>query len=389
MAEAKIAQAREVLLRSIEAIPADVTAVLLSGGLDTSIIVDAVPGHRFTDAITVSCGSGVGAEHDLGYATTIAQAHGLRHHVVAVANPMDLMSPDPEGALALTIRILQTFDPMDLRGGVAITRALQQAKMLGITAIVTGDAADELFAGYSFLTSQPAEKLRAWIERAAAHMKFCGSAIGEALGIVVHQPFMHPDVIAFALTCSKDDLVGPDPVDASVTHGKVILRHAFPEAHSCWRPKVPLETGSGTTPLAALFKETTDPSVFEVEKRAVFAEDGIVIRDPEHLHYYRIFKRIFASTTSDDVRTPQIAAAQLGKVETRKPLPAFVLRVNEVIAYYTQREPDITYEGALVVSQHPVIQTTKAKDELGYQQLALPESITKSIDWLRSTNQLP
>ncbi|OQR91085.1 oxidoreductase [Achlya hypogyna] len=89
----------------------------------------------------------------------------------------------------------------------------------------------------------------------------------------------------------------------------------------------------------------------------------------------------------------QIAAAQLGKVETRKPLPAFVLRLvgrwSEFIACFTKREPEITYEGALVLCQHPVIRSSKAKDELGYQQLPLAESISETIDWLRSTKQLP
>ncbi|EQC41665.1 hypothetical protein SDRG_01623 [Saprolegnia diclina VS20] len=301
---AKIAEARAVLLRSMAAIPSATTAVLLSGGLDTSIIVDTPSGHRFTDAITVSCGPTDKPEHDLAYATAIASAHGLTHHVLSYPDPMDLVNDDPDGALALTIRILETFDPMDLRGGVAITKALQHAKAIGITSIVTGDAADELFAGYSFLTSQSEEKLLAWIQRASAHMKFCGTAIGAALGITVHQPFVHPDVIAFALTCSKDDLVGVDPHKSALVHGKLILRQAFPEATSCWRTKVPLETGSGTTPLATLFQERADPANFEAEKRAVFVGDGIVIRDPEHLHYYRIFKRIFRQEDATSVEPP-------------------------------------------------------------------------------------
>ncbi|OQS06450.1 hypothetical protein THRCLA_01504 [Thraustotheca clavata] len=304
----KVDQARDVVLRSLQSLPPTVSAVLLSGGLDTSIIVDANGGHEFTDGITVSCGANAtnDPQHDLAYATAIAQAHGLHHHVVSIADPMDLMDPEPSGALALTIKILQTFDPMDLRGGVAITKALQQAKALGITSIVTGDAADELFAGYSFLTSQPPEKLKAWIERAAMHMKFCGTAIGDALGIEVYQPFLHPLVIEFALTCSKDDLVGSDPKDTSIIHGKYILRQAFPEAHSCWRTKVPLETGSGTTPLAKLFKDKADPIKFEAEKAMILSEDGIVIRDPEHLHYYKVFKQLFFSTEkSTDGTTKQ------------------------------------------------------------------------------------
>ncbi|OQR91390.1 hypothetical protein THRCLA_09017 [Thraustotheca clavata] len=88
----------------------------------------------------------------------------------------------------------------------------------------------------------------------------------------------------------------------------------------------------------------------------------------------------------------QIASQLLGKKETRKPIPAFILRLvgrfDEFIAYFTKNEPEITYEGALMVSQQTGIQTTKAKDELGYQQLPLANNIAKTIDWLRSTNQI-
>ncbi|OQS03662.1 oxidoreductase [Thraustotheca clavata] len=88
----------------------------------------------------------------------------------------------------------------------------------------------------------------------------------------------------------------------------------------------------------------------------------------------------------------RIASQQLGKEDTRNPLPAFLLRLvgqfNEFVAYFTQNEPEITYEGALMVCQHATIQTTKAKDELGYQQQPLAETIAKTIEWLRSTNQL-
>ncbi|EQC24892.1 hypothetical protein SDRG_17213 [Saprolegnia diclina VS20] len=87
----------------------------------------------------------------------------------------------------------------------------------------------------------------------------------------------------------------------------------------------------------------------------------------------------------------QEAAKQLGKVETRQQLPAFVLRlvgrVNEAFAYFTGREPDVTYEGALLVCLHAHIETTKARDELGYKQMPLAESVARTIAWLRETNQ--
>ncbi|EQC27481.1 hypothetical protein SDRG_14684 [Saprolegnia diclina VS20] len=87
------------------------------------------------------------------------------------------------------------------------------------------------------------------------------------------------------------------------------------------------------------------------------------------------------------------ASLLLGKSETRQPLPApllrFVGRLNEFVALFTRREPDITYEGALAMGCDPTVQSTKAIDELGYEQLPVAESIAKTIDWLRSEKHLP
>ncbi|RHY32011.1 hypothetical protein DYB32_002979 [Aphanomyces invadans] len=213
------------------------------------------------------------------------------------------MDPSPSGALHLAVKTLETFDPMELRGGVAIARALLHAKSLGITSIVTGDGADEMFAGYSFVTNLSEEKLQAWRNRAANHMQFCATKLGQALGISVYQPFIQPDVVAFALSCTKDDLVA---THGGAVHGKFVLRAAFPEAFSRWRDKVPLETGTqsqksrvwlmwhdsgaGTTPLGKLFKE---PPTFDQDRQRVLDQDGITLRNAEHMHYYEVFRSIF------------------------------------------------------------------------------------------------
>ncbi|CAK4081074.1 unnamed protein product [Aphanomyces euteiches] len=304
----RAAEARRVLLEAMNATPPDATAILLSGGLDTAIIAQAPSRHRFSTAITVSCGQDANSPaHDLPYAKAIAMKESLEHHIVSIPDTLAAMDPGSQGALHLAIQTLQTFDPMELRGGVAVAMALLKAKALGMTAVVTGDGADEMFAGYSFLVDQPPEKLQAWRDRAAQHMKFCATTLGAALGISVYQPYIQPNVIAFALTCTKDDLVGSHD---GIRHGKFVLRAAFPEAHSRWRAKIPLETGAGLTPVGTMFQERAQD--FEQEKQRVFEEDAIVLRDAEHLHYYKVFRSLFASKGDDGILRWTCKAVRFG-----------------------------------------------------------------------------
>ncbi|RHY75979.1 hypothetical protein DYB26_000365 [Aphanomyces astaci] len=297
----KAREARRVIVHAIASAPPGTTAILLSGGLDTSIIAEAVGGRQFVDAITVSCGDDVGnPKHDLSYAQHIARRAKLNHHVVSIPDTLSIMDPSPSGALYLAVQTLQTFDPMELRGGVAVARALLHAQSLGITSIVTGDGADEMFAGYSFVTTLAEDKLNAWRERAAKHMQFCATKLGQALGISVYQPFVQPDVVAFALSCTKADLVAAH--DGAI-HGKFVLRAAFPEAFSRWRDKVPLETGAGTTPLGTLFDHHTPTDEFDQERQDILAQDGIAVRSAEHLHYYRVFRTIFHRPNGADWTT--------------------------------------------------------------------------------------
>ncbi|KAJ1560881.1 hypothetical protein HK405_005614 [Cladochytrium tenue] len=404
---ARVAEARAVLLgalaRSLAGLDPDRTVLLLSGGLDTAAIAGLAPlvGFRFRHAVTVAADAVVepAVAHDdadtdaearrrqrqqldLPYAVAVAQACGIAHHeVVRVATPRAELF---DGAnLAATVGGLQSFDPMELRGGAAVTRAFthmlfgsgaatadtmeaggepapaaRRATRPRFDAFVTGDAADELFAGYSFLHGLAADKLAEWTARTARNMTFsagrllraavatglamaesgevdgtAATAAAEWEGVRVVQPFVDDAVRAFALTCARDEVIGLGPVstvefaaggnsggkndelallttttttaDTGFKHGKLILRLAAPEAGSSqWRAKVPLETGSGVTPIAAVFAKEWEGAAregaLETAKARVWEEDGVVIRDAEHLHYYTEFRRQFCTDTTSE-----------------------------------------------------------------------------------------
>ena len=256
--------------------------LLLSGGLDTSVVAEVAHRRGLREAVTVITSD---EAPDRPFARDVAHRLGLSHHEVLTDLP-GLLADLPN-----VVRVLATFDPMELRNSVVVARGLREARRLGLREVLTGDGADELFAGYSFLWSLSPPELRDRLDRMASGMRFSSFPLGEAFGVKVQAPFLDPQVVAFAATLGREDLVGSHD---GTTTGKLLLRLAFPEVPAVWRRKDPIEVGSGSTRLPKYFQERTSAPAFAEAKRKVRREDGVVIRDPEHLAYYRVFQEVFS-----------------------------------------------------------------------------------------------
>lgn len=257
--------------------------ILLSGGLDTSILAHLGIRRGMRAAVTVLVGTGA---PDGPYALAVARRLGLQHHVVRT---------DFEGVLTeaeFVIQTLKTFDPMEVRNSIVVARGLREAARLEYRTVMTGDAADELFAGYSFMWSKPEGEFERFGEHMASVMRFSSVPLGAAIGVRVETPYRDPDVVAFALRLPKSEKVG---VRDGVTHGKFLLRLAFPEVDACWRRKDPIEVGAGTASLPEYFKARFPAGELEAERRRIAETERIEIRDAEHLAYYRIFRRVFGA----------------------------------------------------------------------------------------------
>ncbi|KAF9972176.1 hypothetical protein BGZ75_001569 [Mortierella antarctica] len=141
---------------------------------------------------------------------------------------------------------------MELRNGIVIARVLSISKSLGHRTVMTGDGADELFAGYSFLYNMSAERLQAYSDKVTKIMRFSGVPLANALGLQLVQPYLDPELIAISQQCTRDEEIN---YHHHPYHGKFILREAFEEkAFSAWR-REPIEVGSGTTVLPKMFQE--------------------------------------------------------------------------------------------------------------------------------------
>jgi len=284
---------RELLVDAVEERRCE--AILLSGGLDTSIVATLAAPRGLRLAVTVAVGED---PPDLRYAVRIAERLGLEH-VVLRRTLDDLFALLPD-----VVRLLGTFDGMFLRNDVVIYDGLREVARRGAASCWTGDGADELFAGYSFMFEKEPAEIERTVRRFAATMRFNGPALGHALGVEVHSPYLHADVVAHATGLGGAALV----LDRDgVRLGKAPLREAFaaelPEGHA-YRRKDPIEVGSGSTALKAYASARSDGG-FPAEAARVLAEDGVAIRDAEHLAYYRIYRAVFGGPPRPDPSLPK------------------------------------------------------------------------------------
>jgi len=256
--------------------------LLLSGGLDTALLVYLAMQWARPICITVAL-RGAPAP-DIDYAEMIARKLELQHYVHYFGDD------ELDKSLRTVIRIMKTFDPMEIRNSAAIHVALKAAADHGISAVMTGDGCDELFGGYSFLFGLRREELKKALKKLWANMRFSSTYLGEELGIDVKLPYLDHQFRTFAEALDVGLKIRKEKGEV---WGKWVLRKAFENIvprEMLWRTKAPIEVGTGTATLPALFSLKISDSTFNQKKIKYFEEDGVTIRDKEHLHYYEIYK---------------------------------------------------------------------------------------------------
>ncbi len=82
----------------------------------------------------------------------------------------------------------------------------------------------------------------------------------------------------------------------------------------------------------------------------------------------------------------------LNKKVPKRALPAWLMRgvgrANDLLSRITQNEPDITYEGALIVCSRAQIDSNKARAELDYVPATLDEMLPPTLAWLQQKGLL-
>ena len=303
----RVARLRALVERAILDGPAE--AILLSAGLDTSIIAAVAAAHgRRPLAITV-CTDAAAPDHD--FATRLAKILGFEHRVVW-ADEVALRRAIPE-----TVSILRSFDPMELRNSVIQYLGLRAAADGGTASCYVGDAADELFAGYSYMVAMQSEALRRYTADLATFMRFAAGPLGRALGVQTTSPFLDPELIRFAVELDPKLKIGERD---GQRHGKWMLRLAFQDllgAEFVWRPKLAVEFGSGSTRLRQVMPQLLGEDGFaELEKMA--SREGVTLRDAEQAWYYRIFRNLLPPPRELDPEAPKRCPQCCGPLRDRR-----------------------------------------------------------------------
>ena len=260
--------------------------ISLSGGLDSSIIAYFLK-QRKPKAIAVIAEDFVST--DLTYCQMISKKMQLPLSIYNVKTAIILE------AIKETIKILKNFNDIEIRNNVVMYLAIKWAKENGEKSIITGDGADELFAGYSFLINKSENELEEEIKRVCSIMHFPTQKIGEIMGITIESPFLNDAVIELAKKIPANLKVKSEK---GKRHGKWILRKMIEEyiPHQItWRVKSPMQEGSGTAGLTDLFNSVIAEEKFVESKLTVEKEDGVIIRSRESMYYYEIFKKLFGS----------------------------------------------------------------------------------------------
>jgi len=259
--------------------------VFLSGGLDSSLIA-ALARRRKDPLDTFSVCMADGADRPL--ARQVAEFLGSRHHE-RLYDLREVIEILPE-----VIYYLESFDCSLVRSALP-NYLLAELAAEHVKVALSGEGADELFAGYEYLQAMDDEALDAELLQitGALHntnLQRC-DRMSMAHGLEVRVPFLDVQMVDYAFRIATGlKRCGPERT------GKWILRKAAEDLlppNIVWRKKSKFAAGSGLGDKMADFAgRGISDSQFAREREIA---DGVFLRSKEELLYYRLFKHMYPS----------------------------------------------------------------------------------------------
>ena len=284
---------RQLLMEATEKRMKDnaVTGVLLSGGLDSSLITymakEIKPG---IECFTASMEEG----QDLPLAKDVTAYLGLKHHILMFGEK------EINEILPLAIHHQEMYEESCVHGAIANFLAgryvTQYAKC-----VFTGEGADEFFAGYDgqFRKGTNPEEVASIVDNLmnVAHNTALQrlDRLNAANGYESRTPFLDAKVIDFSLKIPIEDKIhGEEQI------GKWVVRQAFESClpdHIIYQTKRFFAQGSG---VAYIMRAQAEEAISEGELAEFNRVEGNpFLSSVEELYYYRIFKKTLPDACFD------------------------------------------------------------------------------------------
>jgi asparagine synthase (glutamine-hydrolysing) len=258
--------------------------ISLSGGLDSSIVsMLACEGTEQLHSFAV----GVQGSDDLSAARKVAEFLNTQHHELVYT------SQDIVDALPKVLYHLETFDPALVRSAIP-NYFLAKLASQHVKVFLTGEGADEIFAGYEYLADYQSpdalQKEMIHITEALHNTNLQrADRMSMSFGLEARVPFLDVKSVALALSFPPEWKLHADRVP------KDLLRKAFandlPE-EIVNRPKQKFSHGAGSSDLiAVLAKAEILDEEFAVESRRLKSEWDYTLENNEALYYYKILRQ--------------------------------------------------------------------------------------------------
>jgi asparagine synthase (glutamine-hydrolysing) len=260
--------------------------ISLSGGLDSSIVAllaNAGTEHLHSFAV------GMPGSEDLHAARKMADLLGTQHHERIYTEDEML------AALPRVIYHLESFDPALVRSAIPNYFLAELASQY-VKVILTGEGADEIYAGYDYLLSYDDPKLlqQEMVNiTAALHNTNLQRAdrVAMAFGLEARVPFLDAKSVALGLGL---------PARWKTHRGKpakFLLREAFRRdlpAEIADRPKQKFSKGAGSSDVIARdVGEQISTREYHSERARLLYEWNYRLPNKEALHNYRILRESF------------------------------------------------------------------------------------------------
>jgi asparagine synthase (glutamine-hydrolysing) len=272
-----------VRLRLIADVPVGIS---LSGGLDSSIV--AMLANRETEHLH-SFAVGMEGSQDLAAARKVAEFLGTQHH------ELKYTYREIGRRLPTILYHLESFDPALVRSAIPNFFLAEMASQY-VKVILTGEGADEIYAGYDYLRSfiNPSNLLKEMVEiTSALHNTNLQRAdrMAMAFGLEARVPFLDTRSVALGLGL-------PAKWKAHYNHpAKYLLRQAYsgdlPD-EIINRPKQKFSKGAGSSEVIAQVVEHEIPTdEFQSERARLLYQWNYRLASKEALYYYRILRQSY------------------------------------------------------------------------------------------------